>query len=81
MNYIAVDCNEPDPSDPNGSVEFTTTTFRSEARYSCNSGFTLIGTPVAVCQANGQWSSEAPDCKREKYYLYNEIIKFYIHSC
>ena len=68
-SYIAVDCGNPDPSDPNGSLDVSSTTLGSEATYSCNPGFTLVGTEVAVCQADGQWSSQAPVCERKKHCL------------
>ena len=61
----AVDCGAPDPADPNGSLHFTTTTFQSKVVYSCNAGYTLDGQSMSVCQANGEWSSEAPTCKRK----------------
>ena len=59
-----VDCGAPDPADPNGSMQFTTTTFQSKVVYSCNAGYTLDGQSMSVCQASGEWSSEAPTCER-----------------
>ena len=59
--YLAVDCgslNNP----RNGEVTLTGTTLRSEALYSCNSGFVLVGENRRVCQTNGEWSGEAPTC-------------------
>ena len=61
---LAVDCGAPDPADPNGSMQFTTTTLGSRVVYSCNVGYTLVGSSISVCQANGKYSSEAPICQR-----------------
>ena len=62
---VAVDCGAPDPADPNGSVEVSSTTFGGRALYSCNPGFTIVGNAVSFCLATGQWSSEAPECRRK----------------
>ena len=59
----AVDCG--DLKQPlNGQVFFQSTLFLSEATYSCNSGFELVGEGTRTCQANGQWSGEEPQCHR-----------------
>ena len=34
----------------------------SQARYSCDSGYELVGVEVRICQENGQWSSQEPFC-------------------
>ena len=47
----AVDCGAPDPADPNGSMQFTKTTFQSKVVYSCNPGYTLDEQSMSVCQA------------------------------
>ncbi|XP_019850306.1 PREDICTED: sushi, von Willebrand factor type A, EGF and pentraxin domain-containing protein 1-like isoform X2 [Amphimedon queenslandica] len=58
-----VDCGAPDPPDPNGSVEVSSTTFGGRALYKCNPGFTIVGKGVSFCLANGEWSNDAPECK------------------
>ena len=65
---IAVDCGDLDDPE-NGDVDLTGTSFGSRALYSCNRGFTLVGINRRVCQANGQWSGEAPSCARKIIYL------------
>ena len=62
--FLAVDCGTLDDPE-NGQVSFTSTTFLSIARYTCDVGFERVGTAVRGCQANGQWSSQAPVCRRE----------------
>ena len=68
---LAVDCGAPDPADPNGSIHFTTTTLGSRVVYSCNKGFFTDDESVSICQANGEWSNQAPVCKRMPLYLFN----------
>ena len=52
-------------SDPAfGSVVLTGRKVGSTATYSCNSGYVLDGSSLRVCQQDGQWSGEAPTCRR-----------------
>ena len=60
----AVDCGPLDPP-MDGSVTLTGTVFGSVATYSCNDGFGLEGEETRECQANSQWSGEAPTCVRK----------------
>jgi hypothetical protein len=46
----------------NGNVGAASTTFGSLAVYSCNDGFTLIGSNMRECQASGTWSGTTPTC-------------------
>ncbi len=62
----AIDCGSLSGPD-NGDVVFSSTTFRSIARYSCESGFGLVGVTVRTCEANGEWSGTAPTCQSEHY--------------
>ena len=49
----------------NGHVDTSFgTTFLSEATYSCNSGYTLMGSVTRTCTADGQWNPAAPICER-----------------
>ena len=50
----------------NGRVWFNGVTPSSIADYSCNKGFKLVGDAWRKCQPNGEWSGEAPTCKRKK---------------
>ena len=34
----------------------------SEAMYSCDGGFNLLGSPTRVCLTNGTWSNMPPTC-------------------
>ncbi|WAR04314.1 SVEP1-like protein, partial [Mya arenaria] len=51
------------PSPTNGSVEFNATTFMSIARYRCDTGFTLQGFVVRICQQTSEWSDQPPSCQ------------------
>ena len=60
--HIFVECGSlTDPTD--GSVNFTSTTYDSQARYGCNTGYSLVGGETRVCQATGTWSGSAPVCQ------------------
>lgn len=66
LSCLAVDCGTlPNPA--NGRVILGTTTVGSIAVYECNRGFGLLGTSTRTCQANGQWSDQAPTCERKHW--------------
>ena len=46
----------------NGAVSLTDTRFQSEANYSCNNGYNLVGEANRTCQASGTWSESTPIC-------------------
>lgn len=61
-----VDCGPP-PEPAHGSVFLVngTTTFASQATYSCEADYRLHGrTNIRLCQEDGNWSSTLPTCKR-----------------
>ena len=39
--------------------------YGSSVRVTCNSGYSLSGTALRTCQANGRWSGTAPSCTSE----------------
>ena len=59
-----MDCGDLDDPE-NGEVSLTGTILGSEATYSCNRGYVLVGESKRVCQSNGEWSGEAPSCERK----------------
>ena len=46
----------------NGQVTVTGYDIGDRATYSCRSGYELIGITNRVCQNNGQWSGQEPQC-------------------
>ena len=48
-----------------GEVNLTDTTFGSLANYTCQSGYSINGTRVRVCEGTGQWSDSMPQCIRK----------------
>ena len=62
-SVTVVDCGTL--SNPeNGQVALTGTVFGSEATYTCDSAYTLIGGGATrTCQSDGQWSSDEPTCE------------------
>ncbi len=45
----------PQPVPPNGSVDYTETTYTMNATYSCDQGFTLTGSQLVMCRSNSTW--------------------------
>ena len=57
-----MDCG--DLSDiPFGSVSLTGTTFGSVATYTCQLGYSVVGSLTRLCGANGEWSGQEPVCE------------------
>lgn len=60
--FAAVSCMPL--TDPlNGAVTVVSTTFNSQANYTCNSEFVLVGDSSRTCQANATWTGEQPICE------------------
>ena len=60
--FTAVDCGDL-TAFSNGAVDTSSgTTFLMTATYTCNTGYTHIGTVTRTCQANAMWSLTAPTC-------------------
>ena len=59
--HTAVLC--PSLSAPaNGQVVVSSRSPGSQASYSCNTGFVLQGATTRVCQNEGFWSDQEPQC-------------------
>lgn len=59
---IVVDCGSlSDPED--GTVEINGTVFGSQASYSCDIGYNLVGVNTRTCLDSQQWSDSAPHCQ------------------
>ncbi len=64
------------------------TTFGNTATYSCDGGHILVGPNTRTCEANGNWSPDAPICLGElvhvdnSYYmqLYIDLVALFILS-
>ncbi|XP_043916396.1 CUB and sushi domain-containing protein 1-like [Protopterus annectens] len=49
-------------SPPNGNKIGTLTTYGATAIFTCNTGYTLVGSHIRECQANGLWSGAETSC-------------------
>lgn len=85
MIFVDVVVNCGDPGTPrNGRREVSSTTFRSAVLYSCNDGFSLVGSELRVCTASGEWSGFIPTCKSELMPLLCDRVLFpvvYRNNC
>uniref|UniRef100_A0A8B9R3A7 CUB and Sushi multiple domains 1 n=1 Tax=Astyanax mexicanus TaxID=7994 RepID=A0A8B9R3A7_ASTMX len=61
VSFAVISCGEL-PSPPNGKKMGTLTTFGATAIFMCNMGYTLVGSHVRECQANGLWSGVDTKC-------------------
>ncbi|CAG2167371.1 unnamed protein product [Oppiella nova] len=61
--YLAISC-EPPIAPQNGRLLDNTHYLAGDyVQYACNSGFVIMGEPLAICMDNGTWSSPSPICK------------------
>ena len=60
LHFIGT-CGDPTRL-PNGLLEYTNITEGSRVTFKCNPGYILSGDTFRVCQSNGQWSNEHPQC-------------------
>ena len=69
-----VDCG-PAPEPEHGSVWLIngTTTFSSQASYTCEADYRLQGRTTRLCQEDGNWSSSLPTCKREQQFPFRRV--------
>ena len=58
----AVDCGIL-PVPLNGSIQGSVSTFPNVLEFSCDNGFTIVGSVVRKCQANATWSGRTAFCK------------------
>ena len=61
--YEGVNCG-PAPATPtNGQRYVSGTLYQDIVRYSCHADYVIEGPEELRCEANGQWSGDAPVCK------------------
>ena len=60
-----VDCGSLD-APRNGRKSGVATTYRSVVRFSCVTGYKLIGSTSRKCQSDGSWAGKQPICERKE---------------
>ena len=58
---FSLDCGVP-LSSAHGNVSAPSTTYGSEASYSCNTGYNMNGAATRTCEAGGNWNGSVPTC-------------------
>lgn len=64
MIFSVISCGEL-PTPPSGHRIGTMSVYGATAIFSCNSGYTLVGSRVRECMANGLWSGSEVRCLGE----------------
>lgn len=64
------------PSPPNGNKIGTLTVYGATAIFTCNTGYTLVGSHVRECLANGLWSGTETQClgKNPKFLFFHFVL-------
>ena len=69
----SVDCGEVQAINNGKFLYSRGTAVSSVATYSCNPGYTLVGTAARTCQPNGMWSASAPVCQGQCWCSWNSF--------
>jgi len=76
--YIGV-C--PKPNNPiNGNVVFSDLLEGNYAKYTCDSGYDLLGSPTIVCLSTGFWNPASPTYYSKEQTIYLCYIFTYVMS-
>ena len=62
----------------NGDVGLSGVRPGSQALYSCDRGFNLVGEETRKCQRNGQWTGSAPTCESKQSNNKNFLFALFI---
>lgn len=63
--FLVISCGGL-PSPPNGNKIGTLIVYGATAIFTCNTGYTLVGSHVRECLANGLWSGTETQCLGKK---------------
>ena len=59
---IAVECGDPGKPTNGEQIVRNGYFYGGSVKFVCDNNYTLVGTDVIYCQANGSWSSSVPRC-------------------
>ena len=69
---IAVECGDPGKATNGEQIVKKGYVYGGSVKFDCDKNYTLVGTDVIYCQANGSWSSSIPRCLG-KFHGYERI--------
>lgn len=64
-------------SPPNGKRFGNKNMVDHEVHFTCDPGFQLVGSSSRVCQPNGSWTGEFPQCKGNLSFCFFLLDAFY----
>ena len=62
-NYAVIDCGVPSTTNNTKTISYNGTYRGDVVHYTCETGYTLVGTSTRVCLSNRQWSGAPPLCQ------------------
>ena len=67
-----IPCMDLNELPTNGHISYNNGTTNNRtagtvAAYSCDTGYLLVGDTTRVCQVDGSWNSNPPNCKRKLF--------------
>lgn len=80
MIFPVISCGEL-PTPPSGHRIGTMSVYGATAIFSCNSGYTLVGSRVRECLANGLWSGSEVRCLGEWPPAPPYLLTYSKHQC
>jgi len=78
--YLVISCGDLG-TPPNGNKIGTLTVYGATAIFSCNTGYTLVGSRVRECMSNGLWSGAEVQCLGECFHFPNVVNRENVAIC
>ena len=60
--FIVVKCGDPGKPSNGEQIVKKGYVYGGSVKFFCDKNYTLVGTDIIYCQANGSWSSPVPRC-------------------
>ena len=64
-----------------GRVSYNGTTEGAVATYQCDGGYSLSGHVERVCQSDGNWNGQVPQCTEGEHLINDTSDNVYMYPC